>query len=137
MAHAVFRHKVAAAGLTDRIAIDSAGTGNWHAGQAAHKGTRAILHGKGVSAAGLIARQITGDDLATYDYILTMDEANLSDVRALGPTRAVVQPLLSYAPHLGTEVPDPYYDGRFAHVYDLVDEACDALLAAIRRIHNL
>jgi protein-tyrosine-phosphatase len=30
------------------------------------------------------------------------------------------------------EVPDPYYDGRFEYVYDLVTKGCMALLARIR-----
>ncbi len=32
-AEGVMRHQVDAAGLADRIAIDSAGTGDWHVGE--------------------------------------------------------------------------------------------------------
>jgi len=47
---------------------------------------------------------------------------------------AKIIPLLNYALDTGvTEVPDPYYDGRFAEVYALVDAACDGLLEEIRR----
>lgn len=133
MAEAIFRHKVAEAGLSNRILVDSAGTGDWHAGEPPHRGTRGILTAKGISHAGIVARQITREDLLAYDYILTMDESNLSNVRRLGAARGVVRPLLDYAPHLGqSEVPDPYYDNRFADVYRLVDIACDGLLEEIR-----
>ncbi len=43
MAEAVFRHQVKKAGLDAVIAIDSAGTGDWHIGHPPHQGTRDIL----------------------------------------------------------------------------------------------
>ncbi len=138
MAEAILRHKVQAVGLSDRIEIDSAGTGNWHAGESPHHGTHRILTEKGISTAGIYARQITRADLEAYDYILTMDDSNLTNVRALGPARAVGQPFLEYAPQLGkTEVPDPYYTGDFAGVYEMLDAACDGFLATIREEHGL
>jgi len=138
MAEAVFRHKVTQAGLADRVEVDSAGTGYWHVGEPPHRGTRRTLDEKGVSYAGMSARQMEVADLDLFDYILTMDETNYADVRSLGPSHAVVRPLLSYAPELGlTEVPDPYYTGGFEGVYQLVDRACDILLATICRDHGL
>jgi protein-tyrosine phosphatase len=138
MAEAVFRHKVAQVGLADGIEVDSAGTGYWHVGEPPHRGTRRTLEEKGISSAGMAARQMEVADLDLFDYILTMDETNLADVLSLGPSRAVVRPLLSYAPDLGlTEVPDPYYTGGFEGVYHLVDRACDGLLAALRSDHDL
>jgi protein-tyrosine phosphatase len=138
MAEAVLRHKVAAAGLADRVEVDSAGTGYWHVGEAPHRGTRRALDEKGISHAGMAARQIETADLDLFDYILTMDDTNYADVLALGPSRAVVRPLLSYTPELGlTEVPDPYYTGGFEGVYHLVDGACDELLAVIRAEHAI
>ena len=138
MAEAVLRHKVREAGFADKIEVDSAGTGHWHAGEQPHSGTRKILDKYGVSYAGMRARQIDRSDLTTFDYILTMDEMNLSDVRRMvnSGTKATAKiiPLLNYALDTGvTEVPDPYYDGRFAEVYALVDAACDGLLEEIRR----
>ena len=138
MAEAVFRHKVARAGLDDEIAIDSAGTGFWHSGEPPHRGTRRVLEEKGVSHAGITARQITLDDLNRFDYLITMDEANYDDVLALGEARGKVRPLLSYAPELGIrEVPDPYYTGNFNAVYAMVDSACEGLLAALRAENGL
>jgi len=34
-------------------------------------------------------------------------------------------------------VPDPYYDGRYSYVYELLDTACDALLEALKDEHQL
>jgi protein-tyrosine phosphatase len=138
MAEAVFRHKVAAAGLARTIEIDSAGTGDWHVGEPPHSGTRTILAVYGIDTTGLRARQIDDDDLELFDYIVTMDDANLAQVQSLGTARAVVRPLLVFAPQTGVrEVPDPYYTGGFEEVYRLVDAACDGLLETIRTEHAL
>ena len=140
MAEAVFRHKVRAAGLEDRIEADSAGTGDWHAGSPAHPGTRRLLARNDIACDDHCARQITPEDFHEFDYILTMDEDNLSAVRALARSggRAKIAPLMDFAPHANArEVPDPYYTGGFEGVYALVDEATTGLLAAIRREHIL
>lgn len=134
MAEALFRHKVHDAGLTDQITCDSAGTGGWHAGERPHRGTQQILHQHGIDFSGIVARQLTHDDLTHFDYLLTMDDDNLSDVRRIGTVRGVLRPVLDYAPELGyTEVPDPWYDGNFVQTYRLLDAACDGLLEALKK----
>lgn len=138
MAEAVFRAKVKAAGLEDRVEIDSAGTGGWHSGEPPHRGTRSLLDKYEISYAGQKARQITRTDLDSYHYIVTMDEMNLADVQVLGPARGKIVPLLEFAPHTGvTEVPDPYYSGGFEGVYQLIDAGCDGLLSAIRSEYRI
>lgn len=140
MAEAVFRHKVRAAGLEGQIEADSAGTGDWHAGSPAHPGTRRLLADNEIDC-DHCARQITREDFDGFDYILTMDEENLSAVRALarsGKGRARIGPLMDFAPSASVrEVPDPYYTGGFAEVYALVSEAAEGLLAHIRKEHGL
>jgi protein-tyrosine phosphatase len=34
-------------------------------------------------------------------------------------------------------VPDPYYDGRYSYVYELLDTACDALMTSLKDEHGL
>lgn len=132
MAEALFRNKTRAAGLEQQLLCDSAGTGGWHAGEPPHPGTQQILTHHGVDFSGIFARQLTRADLTQFSYILTMDGANLTAVRRLGDTTALVRPLMDFAPHLGyDEVPDPWYDGNFALTYQLVDAACEGLLATI------
>lgn len=133
MAEAIFRHKVEQAGLAHEISCDSVGTGGWHAGELPHKGTQQILHQHGIDFSGIRARQLTRADLSAFDYLLTMDEANLRDVQRLGVSSAALRPMLSYAPTLGyDEVPDPWYDGNFALTYQLLDAACEGLLNQLR-----
>ena len=68
-----------------------------------------------------------------------MDKANLAKIQPYlgGESDAEVKLFLSYGDSSTQEVPDPYYDGRFAEVYQLVDKASDALLAHIRQKHGL
>lgn len=137
MAEAVFRHKVRAAGLEDRIEADSAGTGHWHVGHPPHQGTRAMLARNRIEYAHQ-ARLITEADLDLFDYVLTMDDQNLRDVQAIGTGKAVVRPFLDYAPNSAhREVPDPYLVGGFEGVYDLVNEAAEGLLRTVRAEHEI
>ncbi len=137
MAEAVFQHKVRAAGLEDKIEADSAGTGHWHVGSPPHPGTRAMLARNQVEYAHQ-ARLIVEADLASFDYVLTMDNQNLRDVQAIGTGKAVVRPFLDYAPSSAVrEVPDPYMNGGFEGVYELVNKAAEGLLKAIRAEHGL
>ncbi|MCC6616697.1 MAG: low molecular weight phosphotyrosine protein phosphatase [Anaerolineae bacterium] len=142
MAEGIFAHLVEQAGLSDRIEVDSAGTGSWHVGEPPHRGTMAALRQHDISYSGR-ARRITQADLDHFDYILTADRENLSYVRrVIDHSRgAQVGLLLAYAYDAGTvrtdEVPDPYYVGNFDEVYTLVRAGCEALLEHIRAEHNL
>ncbi len=141
MAEALFQQLVDHAGLTDQIEVDSAGTGRWHIGQHADPRTLDVLKAHAIPYNGR-ARQITRDDLDDFDYVLAMDKENLSGVRRLGRgARAQVGMFLEAANRAGTlkavEVPDPYLDGTFDRVYELVKRGGEALLAQIRAEHGL
>ncbi|MCA9912254.1 MAG: low molecular weight phosphotyrosine protein phosphatase [Anaerolineae bacterium] len=142
MADAVFAHMVKEAGLEDQIMVDSAGTGSWHVGEPAHRGTLNILQKNSIPYNGR-ARQLTRRDLSDFDYVLTMDHSNYENVmRYVGnEPQSEVRMFLSYANEAGlvdeAAVPDPYYDGRFAEVYELVNKGSRALLDHIRQKHGI
>ena len=137
MAEAIFQQMVDDAGLSDQIMVDSAGTGGWHQGEPAHHGTRKILKQNGINYVGH-ARQIRITDLQTADYLIAMDGSNLNNIKRLGPSDAEICLLLDYSENAPeTDVPDPYYDGRFAYVYELVTAGSQGLLEAIREHHDL
>jgi len=145
MAHAVFKHLVAEAGLSARIEVDSAGLGLGHIGEPAHRGTLAELARHGIRHEGR-ARQILRADLGAFDYILGMDHDNLAALRSMASSRGTtahltrqhIGLLLDFAPQTGqNEVPDPYYSGQFDEVYTLVRQGCEGLLQHIREQHPL
>ncbi|WP_341909410.1 low molecular weight protein-tyrosine-phosphatase [Polaromonas sp. YR568] len=138
-AHGVFRHKLVAAGLADRIRVDSAGTHNYHPGsppdeRSAHHAAR-----RGYDLSDLRARQITEDDLARHDLILVMDWDNLALVQDICPEahQRKVRRLTEFClQHDSPVVPDPYYGGAggFDQVLDLVEDACEGLLRHVQRV---
>ncbi len=140
MADAIFQHLVREAGLQHQITVDSAGTGSWHIGEQAHHGTRDVLQQHGIPYDGR-ARQFKPADLARFDYVLAMDSSNLANIQRHNAVTAEVQMFLHYAKQAGTvdviNVPDPYYDGEFDAVYELVYTGAVALLAHIRHAEGL
>ncbi|MBD3656296.1 MULTISPECIES: low molecular weight protein-tyrosine-phosphatase [Marinobacter] len=136
-AHGVFAHKVARAGLADRVVIDSCGTGHWHVGSPPDSRALEAAGRRGVDLSGLRARQLCPADLDTFDYVLVMDRQNLADVRDVWRQNGGTEPelFLGYGRMgLMDEVPDPYYGGDrgFDDVLDLIEDASDGLLDAIR-----
>ncbi len=135
MAEAVFLQMVREADLSDKIEVDSAGTGDWHIGQPPHKGTLEVLKRNGVPANSR-ARQVRLDDLTQFDFVVTMDERNTRDVGELGreAPRAHVARLLDFVVDSNDKnVPDPYFTGDFDGVYALVRTGCARLLEHIRQ----
>lgn len=132
MAEAILRHQITQAGLTRHIYVDSAGTGAYHVGEPPHQGTRRVLQTHGLSTPHR-ARVISADDFTHFDYIVALDRDNLYDLRTRSNgITARLGLLLDYIPALGLrDVPDPYYTGRFEEVYDLIEQACRALLNQI------
>jgi protein-tyrosine phosphatase len=135
-AHGVFESLRDQHGLTQAVAVDSCGTGDWHVGQAPDRRATAEAGKRGYDLSHLRARQVTAADFRRFHYILAMDHMNLADLRAMCPA--------DYAGHLGLflpyaaeafteEVPDPYYGGPdgFAQVLDLVEAASEGLLQQI------
>lgn len=139
MAEATFRHLVSQADLEEQFLIDSAGTGAWHSGEPPHRGTLAVLERNNIDPGSQRARQIRASDLHEFDYIVAMDDENLIDIRKMhnsSPTN--VYRLLDFAPQTGERnVPDPYYNGGFDYVYNLVLAGCSGLLQFIRDERSL
>ena len=138
-AEGVMRSLVEQAGLEDSIELDSAGTGAWHVGSPPDQRAVSAARARSIALDGS-ARQVTVDDLEDFDLVIAMDRANLSELRRLAPgdeERAKLRLLREFDPaSAGTEepeVPDPYYGapGGFDEVLDLVDAACNGLLAQI------
>ena len=132
LAEAAFRSEAERAGLV--VEIDSAGTGDWHAGSAPDPRAQAAAHAAGVDISGLRARQITADDYRRFTHIFAMDEQNLTHIRARAPAdaQADISLLLDCVPgREGASVSDPYYGGEehFEETWSDVAGAAKALVA--------
>lgn len=135
MAEAVLRSKVAKAGLANQIEIDSAGTGDWHIGEPPHEGTADILLKQNISTDGIKARQVKEADLLHFQYVIAMDAGNLGELHemaGINPTTSISR-LMDYVSESEIEdVPDPYFEGNFKEVYEMIDAGCEKLLEHIR-----
>lgn len=133
----VLRHHVRRAGLDGAIEVDSAGTGSWHVGDPPDYRAAAEAERRGIPLDHR-ARQFHPDDFTRFDLVLAMDEANLRDLLALAPddgAAAKVHLLRSFDPGADDlAVPDPYYEGGFERVFDLVDAACLGLLGHLQTL---
>jgi protein-tyrosine phosphatase len=136
MAEAVFRDLVTKEGVADHFEIASAGTGEWHVGEPPHRGARDALKRHGIEPNGLVAKHISQAMLDRADYVVAMDDENMADLRAWRLDPQKVSRILDYAPEVEVrDVPDPYYDGRFELVYQLVSKGSRGLLEQIREQH--
>jgi protein-tyrosine phosphatase len=141
-AEAVMRHLVAKAGLGDRIAVESAGTGDWHIGEPRDRRSQAVGRARGIPLSGT-AHQFTSEDFDRYDHVIAMDRSNRAELLRLARNdrdKAKVRLLRSFDPTApeDAEVPDPYYGGPtgFDDVFDICERACRGLLEHLRREHG-
>ncbi|WP_414451453.1 low molecular weight protein-tyrosine-phosphatase [Burkholderia sp. 22PA0099] len=136
-AEGVMRRQVNAAGLDHVIEIDSAGTGDWHVGEAPDARARQAAEQRGYDLSALRARQVSAADFARFDLLLAMDEANLAELQRRSPAehRHKVRLLMAFAGDANErEVADPYFGGAagFERVLDQCERACAGLLADLR-----
>jgi protein-tyrosine phosphatase len=136
-AEGVFRQQLAAAGLTDRVVVDSCGIGPWHIGKPPDRRAQQAAARRGIDLSRLRARQLADDDFHRFDYLLAMDHDNLSAIEARRPADcpARVGLLLDFAGYADRAVPDPYYGGEqgFEEVLDLIEAASQGLVEELRR----
>jgi protein-tyrosine phosphatase len=137
MAEGVFQRMVDEAGLADQIRVDSAGTGSWHVGETAHRGTLQVLRKHGIAYNGR-SRQVRPQDITPTTYVIALDQTNQSDLRRMFGQIPRLYRLLDFASETQEQdVPDPYYSGNFDYVYKLVEDGCRGLLQTIRQNEGL
>ncbi|MBW6418378.1 low molecular weight protein-tyrosine-phosphatase [Celeribacter sp. PS-C1] len=132
-AEAVFVAKAEAARLP--VSADSAGTGDWHVGEAPYGPMQAAARLRDYDLSPLRARQFTAADFTSFDLIVAMDEANLHDIERLRPAGSdtPVVLMMSYAAEAGVKaVPDPYYTRDFDEALDLIEVAADGLIMRLK-----
>lgn len=131
MAEGIMRKKLEENNI--QAIVDSAGTANYHVGEAPDP--RAIQKAKKyeVDISRLIGRQFTVQDYDNFDRIYVMDTSNYQNVKLLARNEddllKVNLILNEIYPEQNMSVPDPYYggDSGFENVYRLLDEACSII----------
>jgi protein-tyrosine phosphatase len=140
MAEWVLRARAAEVGLSGAVAVDSAGTGGWHAGDGADPRTVRVLARHGYPSRH-VARQFEPDDFSRRDLVVALDGGHLRTLRrwageAVRPSTAELRLLREFDPAAGPDrldVPDPYYGSPagFEECLAMVEAAMPGLLSHI------
>ncbi|XP_003278849.2 low molecular weight phosphotyrosine protein phosphatase [Nomascus leucogenys] len=133
IAEAVFRKLVTDQNISENWRVDSAATSGYEIGNPPDYRGQSCMKRHGIPMSH-IARQITKEDFATFDYILCMDESNLRDLNRksnqVKTCKAKIELLGSYDPQKQLIIEDPYYgnDSDFETVYQQCVRCCRAFL---------
>ena len=120
------------------VKIDSAGTHNYHAGEAPDPRAQLAAKKRNIDLSMLRARQITQDDFRDFDLILAMDWENLAAMQQMAPRQYQHKLMLMMRFATDNEeatVPDPYYGGPegFEKVISYVSDACSGLVDVVKK----
>ncbi|XP_026197620.1 low molecular weight phosphotyrosine protein phosphatase isoform X2 [Anabas testudineus] len=135
IAEAVFRKMATDAGVVDKWVIDSGATSDWNIGSSPDARGLSCLRKHNIETRHR-ARQVTKEDFMSFEYILCMDESNLSDLKRKANSvknyKAKIELLGSYDPQKQLIIKDPYYgsDEDFETVYEQCVRCCKAFLEA-------
>ncbi|MXO58831.1 low molecular weight phosphotyrosine protein phosphatase [Altererythrobacter salegens] len=132
LAEAALRSAASRAGLD--IAVDSAGTGNWHVGNPPDRRAQATALRHGIDISRLRARQVESADYTRFSHIFALDHDNLRTLRMRAPPNATAEVALLLdwvAGRVGMSVADPYHGGSadFEKTWQDVSAAAEALVA--------
>ena len=136
LAEAAFRQAAESAGLD--VMIDSAGTGDWHAGHTPDQRALATAQRHGIDIAHYRARQVRNADFTDFTHIFALDHANLGELERIAPpdARANLALLLDLVEgREGQGVTDPYYgdEAGFEQTWTDVATAARALVMMLTK----
>jgi len=133
LAEGILRHL--AEQKNKEIFVDSAGTSDWHIGEPPDPRAIAVAEENGIDISNLRARQFDLKDFDKFDLILAMDKSNYKELMNLARDTKDVRKIklfMNYAyPGTNLDVHDPYYDGKFQEVFDIIYEAGERIIDKI------
>ncbi len=134
LAEGILRSKVD----TSVIEVDSAGTAGYHIGNPPDPRSVAVARKYQIDISQQRCRRFMREDFERFDYIFVMDQSNYRDVIEVAEDSThfeKVRLLLEEIEMGPSEVPDPYYggDSGFEYVFELIDQACDALALRLQK----
>lgn len=141
-AEEVMRTFIKREGLEDKIEVDSAGILSYHQGELPDSRMRTHAYHRGYELTHR-SRPVCTEDFFKFDMIIGMDDRNIQDLRDRAPsleTEKKISRMTDYCRYKVVDyVPDPYYGGAqgFETVLDILEDACEGLLEAIKKAPEL
>ena len=115
--------------------IDSAGTVGCHVGIAPYDLSQQIALHNNIDISKQQCRKFIASDIESFNLIFVMDSSNYADVRKICGSKwnekKVKFILNEVYPNQNKNLPDPWNgtEKDFEYVFDLLDKACDAIIA--------
>lgn len=97
--------------------IESAATSTEEIGNPVHYGTKKILDSLGIDCRNKRARKICLEDYSKFDYIIGMDQYNITNLKNYFKEDQKIYSLLDFA-GLNRDISDPWYTGNFQKTYE-------------------
>lgn len=142
-AHGIFQDILNKNDLGGKVEVASVGTSSrkWgHEGDAADLRAQEMAKKYDCDLSMLVSEQLEETHFVYYDYLVAMDEENITTMKAMFPNADFVNvtKMLSYAPSIPLAcVPDPYYEDNFEKVFLMIDTACHGLFEKIKLENEL
>ena len=132
MAEFVFKDMVKGAGLEQEFLINSSATSTEELGNPIYPPAAATLRAHSIPFGTHRASQITRAQIEEYDYIIGMEQRNISNIMRIsgGGYADKVYRLLDFAG--GGDITDPWYSGDFERTYEDIVRGCKAFLQYIK-----
>lgn len=129
MAEFIFKQKIA--NIKIKIEVDSCGFCEKNKGKTPDPRTLEQLKIHNIHYDGHVAKTITIDDFYTADYLVCMDDRNITNINKIKPndSKATIKKILDFKN--GGNVEDPYVTLKFDEAFKIIDEGCSYLLQYI------
>lgn len=137
-AEGVFKSLVKSQNLENQIKVDSCGTIGYHSGELPDLRMRRHASHRGYELTSRARQFNPQKDFVEFDYIVTMDNDNYSDILNLDKNNLYKHKIFKMTSFCSDnsikEVPDPYYGGSdgFEYVLDILEDSTKNLLNKIK-----
>lgn len=136
IAEAIFKSIVEQKKCESDWYIDSAATSRYEIGELPDKRGLKVMRSHGLDSRHR-ARQITSEDYKSFEYVLCMDDSNMSDLKRMAPRggyKAQIKLLGSFDKGGPEIIEDPYYgeEEDFKQAYTQCRAACEGFFEFVQ-----
>jgi protein-tyrosine phosphatase len=132
LAEGILQNKAFRAGLT--WSVESAGTNQYHTGEAPHPLSQKIAKLNGIDISKQRAKSFTAADFDIYDKIYALAGDVMEEMKKIAGKKFDVTKadllMNEFYPGKNMDVPDPYYgpEAGYHEVFELINKSCDCII---------
>lgn len=132
LAEGILQQKAFEAGLS--WSVESAGTNNYHTGEAPHPLSQKVARLNGIDISKQRARRFVAEDFEVYDKIYALASDVLDDIRHIAKKkydpRKVDLLMNELYPGKNLDIPDPWYgtEPGYHEVFKMLERVCTAIV---------